>query len=59
MTKIWMLIFLVLSSCCEQKHDAERRIELYRKCNEADNHITVTYCEQVAEEGSRVGECEK
>lgn len=53
------LILLVLSGCCLDgyKHDANRQLELYKKCSENDNHYTATYCENIAEAGSRIGSC--
>lgn len=48
---------LLLSACCEYKHDSYKQIELYDKCLKVDQSLTIDYCERIAEEGSRIGEC--
>ena len=55
----YMMIAFLLSGCClDYKHDAAKQIELYQKCRTNDDHEFTTYCQDIAEEGSRIeGSC--
>ena len=57
-TTILLCVVLLLSGCCEYKHDPDKQIALYQKCTAGDDHLTADYCMGIAEEGSRIGGCD-
>jgi hypothetical protein len=53
-----IILCLTAAGCLDCKHDPNKQINLYQECRENDDHLIATYCQNIAEEGSRIeGTC--